>query len=105
MLALECAMDELAEKLASIRSSCACATSPRMDPTKQVPYSTRHLVPCLRRGAEQFGWDRRGKPGQVRDGRWLVGMGMAAATRQNPLQPSQATVRSTATASRPCAWR
>jgi len=29
----------------------------------------------------------------VRDGRWLVGMGMAAATRGNPLRPSSASVR------------
>ena len=33
------------------------------------------------------------KPGQVRDGRRLVGMGMAAATRGNPLRLSKANVR------------
>src|SRR6202034_190170 len=45
-------------------------------------------------GARRFGWDKRNaQPGQVRDGRWLVGMGVAAATRGNPLQPSKANVR------------
>src|SRR6202040_2598187 len=58
------------------------------------PYSSRHLIACLQEGAKRFGWDKRNpKPGQVRDGRWLVGMGMAAATRGNPLRLSEANVR------------
>jgi xanthine dehydrogenase YagR molybdenum-binding subunit len=49
---------------------------------------------CFQEGARRFGWDKRNpKPGEVRDGRWLVGMGVAAATRGNPLQPSKASVR------------
>jgi len=52
------------------------------------------LIACLQEGARRFGWDKHNaKPGQVRDGRWLVGMGMAAATRGNPLQLSKANVR------------
>ena len=48
----------------------------------------------MQEGARRFGWDKRNsKPGQVRDGRWLVGMGMAAATRGNPLRLSKANVR------------
>jgi xanthine dehydrogenase YagR molybdenum-binding subunit len=47
----------------------------------------------MREGASRFGWSRRNPtPGQVTDGRWLVGMGMAAATRGNPLRPSSASV-------------
>src|SRR5256885_2697777 len=47
----------------------------------------------MQEGARRFGWDRRNpKPGQVRDGRWLVGIGMAAATRGNPLLLSKANV-------------
>jgi xanthine dehydrogenase YagR molybdenum-binding subunit len=94
LLALECAMDELAEKLNLDPIELRVRNEPTEDPTNHVPYSTRNLVPCMRAGAERFGWARRNpKPGQVRDGRWMVGMGMAAATRQNPLQPSNATVR------------
>ena len=93
MLALECAMDELAEKLAIDPVELRMRNDPTIDPTNQVPYSSRHLAECLRTGAAKFGWDKRGKPGENRDGRWLVGMGVAAATRQNPLQPSQATIR------------
>jgi xanthine dehydrogenase YagR molybdenum-binding subunit len=48
----------------------------------------------MQEGARRFEWDRRNpKPGQIRDGRWLVGMGMAAATRGNPLLRSSANVR------------
>jgi len=35
--------------------------------------------------ADSDGTSRNPKPGQLRDGRWLVGIGMAAATRGNPL--------------------
>src|SRR5260370_27223685 len=45
-------------------------------------------------GGRGFGWVKGNpKRGQMRDGRWLVGMGVAAATRGNPLQPSKANVR------------
>ena len=94
LLALECAMDELAEQVGIDPIELRIRNDATIDPTNNVPYSSRHLVECLRTGADKFGWGKRGaKPGQVRDGRWLVGMGVAAATRQNPLQPSQATVR------------
>ena len=94
MLALECAMDEMAEQLKLDPIEFRIRNEPAQDPTNHVPYSSRHLVQCMRAGAEEFGWAKRNpQPGQVRDGRWLVGIGMAAATRQNPLQSSSATVQ------------
>ena len=93
LLALECAMDELAERVGVDPVELRIRNDATIDPTNGVPYSSRHLVECLRLGAEKFGWDKRSKPGAMRDGRWLVGMGVAAATRQNPLMPSQASVR------------
>jgi xanthine dehydrogenase YagR molybdenum-binding subunit len=93
MLALECAMDELAEKLNLDPIELRVRNEPTEDPEKHIPYSSRHLIACLREGARRFGWNKRNpKPGQVRDGRWLVGMGMAAATRGNPLLLSKANV-------------
>lgn len=90
MLALEGAMDELAEKLGLDPIELRRRNEPAIDPEKGVPYSTRSLIPCLEEGARRFGWDRRvAKPGQVRDGRWLVGMGMASAARSVYLQPSK----------------
>ena len=94
MLALESAMDELAEKLNLDPIELRVRNEPTQDPERHVPYSSRHLIACLQVGARRFGWDKRSPtPGQVRDGRWLVGMGMAAATRGNPLMPSKANVR------------
>src|SRR6267378_4260004 len=94
MLALECAMDELAEKLDLDPIELRARNEPTEDPEQHIPYSSRHLIACLQEGARRVGWDRRNpKPSQVRDGRWLVGMGVAAATRGNPLQPSKANVR------------
>jgi xanthine dehydrogenase YagR molybdenum-binding subunit len=94
LLALECAMDELAERLNVDPIELRLRNEPTEDPEKHIPYSSRHLIACLQEGARRFGWDKRQpKPGQVQDGRWLVGIGVAAATRGNPLQPSKANVR------------
>jgi xanthine dehydrogenase YagR molybdenum-binding subunit len=94
LMALECAMDELAEKLNLDPIDLRVRNEPSEDPEKHIPFSSRHLIACMQEGARRFGWDKRNqKPGQVRDGRWLVGMGMAAATRGNPLLLSKANVR------------
>jgi xanthine dehydrogenase YagR molybdenum-binding subunit len=94
LLALECAMDELAEKLNLDPIELRIRNEPTEDPERHVPYSSRHLIPCFQAGARRFGWDKRQvRPGQVRDGQWLVGIGVASATRGNPLQPSTASVR------------
>src|SRR5438309_10024325 len=94
LMALECAMDELAEKLNLDPVELRIRNEPSEDPEKHIPYSSRHLIACMQEGARRFGWDKRNpKPGQVHDGRWLVGIGMAAATRGNPLQLSKANVR------------
>jgi len=94
LMALECAMDELAEKLNLDPIELRVRNEPSEDPEKHIPYSSRHLIACMQEGARRFGWDKRNpKPGQLRDGRWLVGIGMAAATRGNPLLLSKANVR------------
>jgi xanthine dehydrogenase YagR molybdenum-binding subunit len=95
MMALEIAMDELAEKLGLDPVELRVRNDTQADPEKpDRPFSQRNLVRCLREGAEQFGWRRRNpSPGAVRDGHWLVGMGAAAAFRNNLLLPSAARVR------------
>src|SRR6201986_544950 len=94
LLALECAMDELAEKLDLDPIELRIRNEPSDDPEEHIPFSSRHLIACMQEGGRRFGWDKRqAKPGQVRDGRWLVGIGVASATRGNPLQPSTANVR------------
>jgi xanthine dehydrogenase YagR molybdenum-binding subunit len=89
LLALECAMDELAEKLGLDPVELRIRNEPSEDPERHVPYSTRNLIPCLREGARRFGWERRNpEPGAVREGRWQVGIGVAAASRSVYLFPS-----------------
>jgi xanthine dehydrogenase YagR molybdenum-binding subunit len=95
MMALEIAMDEMAEKLGLDPIEFRIRNDTQVDPEKpERPFSQRNLVQCLRIGAEQFGWNRRmAQPGQLRSGRWLVGMGVAAAFRNNLVTKSGARVR------------
>jgi xanthine dehydrogenase YagR molybdenum-binding subunit len=93
MLALESAIDELAEKLGRDPVDFRKLNEPPVDPMTGAPYSTRRLVECLDEGARRFGWVRRQAiPGSVREGEWLIGMGMAAAVRINLLVDSEARV-------------
>jgi len=95
MMALEIAMDEMAEKLALDPVEFRIRNDTQFDPEKpQRKFSQRQLTECLKTGAERFGWSaRKTTPRQVRDGRWLVGLGMAAAYRGSPVIKSGARVR------------
>ena len=95
MMALEIAMDEMAERLNLDPVEFRTLNDTQVDPENpQRPFSQRQLIECMRLGAERFGWNaRHPRPGQRRDGRWLVGMGMAAAFRNNLLMKSGARVR------------
>src|SRR4029453_18900814 len=67
---------------------------PEIDPETGNRFSTRNLVGCLREGAERFGWaDRDPTPGARRDGRWLVGTGVASSTYPARRRPSTARAR------------
>ncbi|WP_313083131.1 xanthine dehydrogenase family protein molybdopterin-binding subunit, partial [Atlantibacter sp.] len=94
MMVLEIAIDEMAEKLGMDPVAFRILNDTQVDPADpQRKFSQRQLVECLRQGAEHFGWSQRNpKPGQVREGRWLVGMGMAAGFRNNLVMKSGARV-------------
>ena len=95
LMALEVAMDEMAEKLGLDPVEFRVINDTRVDPEKpDRPFSKRQLIECMRRGADRFGWKKRNpKPGQVREGQWLVGMGMAAGFRNSMAGKSAARVR------------
>ena len=95
LMALEIAMDELAEQLNLDPVELRIINDTQVDPEKpERKFSHRQLVECLRRGAETFGWDKRNaETGRVKDGRWMVGMGVAAAFRNNMNMKSGARVR------------
>ncbi len=92
MIGLECAMDELAEKLGMDPVALRKINDTSMDPEKGVPFSSRALTVALDEGARRFGWQDRAKPGTRRDGEWLIGMGVASAVRGNMLMESSAKV-------------
>src|ERR1700731_4271987 len=94
LLALECAMDELAETLGLDPVELRLRNDTPVDPEQNRPFASRHLAQALRVGAARFGWDKRAaKPGSVRDGRWLVGLGVASAIPGDLLRSATARAR------------
>ncbi|MBB5696181.1 aldehyde oxidoreductase molybdenum-binding subunit PaoC [Muricoccus pecuniae] len=95
LMAIEVAMDEMAEKLGIDPVEFRILNDTQTDPARPArPFSSRRLVDCLRVGAERFGWSRRrAGQGAAREGDWLVGMGVAAAIRGGPISPSAARIR------------
>jgi len=93
LLALECAMDEMAEKLKLDPIAFRIRNEPDRDPETGVPFSSRNLIACMREGAQRFGWSQRSAaPGARREGRKLIGIGMAAAMRPNYIGATEARV-------------
>jgi xanthine dehydrogenase YagR molybdenum-binding subunit len=97
MYALESAMDELAIACGLDPIEMRVRNEPEVEPESGQPFSSRNLVACLREGAERFGWaGRDARPGMRREGRWLVGTGVAASTYPTYRRPSEATARAEA---------
>ncbi|MDP1028520.1 xanthine dehydrogenase family protein molybdopterin-binding subunit [Sphingomonas sp. KR1UV-12] len=93
MVGVECAIDELAEQMGMDPIELRRINDPLKDPEKDVPFSSRMLTRALDEGARRFGWNQRNAtPGSRREGEWLVGIGVAAATRNNQLQKSSAKI-------------
>lgn len=95
LMALEIAMDEMAEKLNMDPIEFRVLNDTQVDPNNpQRPFSQRNLIQCLQTGAERFGWNKRNpRPGTQREGNWLIGMGVGCAYRNNLLLKSGARVR------------
>lgn len=115
-MALEVAMDEMAQKLGMDPVEFRIINDTQIVPDDGAPggddpqakkpegaqnrdkpgrpFSQRQLVECLRRGADAFGWNQRNSaPAQRREGDWLIGMGVASAYRGAPTSKSGARVR------------
>ncbi|CAO3973320.1 aldehyde oxidoreductase molybdenum-binding subunit PaoC [Achromobacter mucicolens] len=99
MMALEIAIDEMAEALDMDPVQFRVVNDTQVDPTDPSrPFSRRRFVECLQTGARHFGWDKRDpKPGARREGQWLIGLGVASAFRNNLVTKSAARVRLDAT--------
>ena len=95
LMALEIAMDEMAERLGIDPIEFRVLNDTQVDPSNpQRPFSARRLIECMRVGSERFGWAQRStQPARRREGRSWIGVGMAAAFRNNQVMKSGARVR------------
>ncbi|SHM86799.1 xanthine dehydrogenase family protein molybdopterin-binding subunit [Cryptosporangium aurantiacum] len=94
MVALECAIDELAASLAIDPIELRIRNEPDVEPEDGTPFSSRQYVECLREGAARFGWGSRDpRPRQRREGNWWIGTGVAGAIYPSMVMPSTASAR------------
>ena len=92
LIGQEMAMDELAETLKLDPVELRLRNYAERDPMKDLPWSSKALRECYRQGAERFGWSRRApEPRAMRDGRELVGFGMATAIYHVARYPTSAS--------------
>jgi xanthine dehydrogenase YagR molybdenum-binding subunit len=90
--AIECSMDDLAYRVGVDPIEIRLRNYADHDYGTGQPWSSKSLKQCYARGAELFGWSKRNpKAGATRDGRYLVGMGMASASY--PVHNSSGTAR------------
>ncbi|HEY1344825.1 MAG TPA: xanthine dehydrogenase family protein molybdopterin-binding subunit [Streptosporangiaceae bacterium] len=79
--ALESLLDELSYELGMDPVELRLRNYAEVHPQTRLPWSSKALRECYEVGAERFGWARREPAvGAMRDGRWLVGYGMAGVT-------------------------
>ncbi len=93
MFALESAMDELASELGMDPVELRRVNDTATDPVSGKPFSSRSLMQCFDRAAEQIGWAKRNsQPASMRDGDWLIGYGCATACYPSNIGPAAVRV-------------
>ena len=91
--ALESALDEVSYKLGLDPIELRLRNYAEVQPNSGLPWSSKALRDCYRVGAERFGRTKRNPAvGSMRDGRWLVGYGMAGVTYEWYQAPCQVSV-------------
>jgi xanthine dehydrogenase YagR molybdenum-binding subunit len=92
-VATEIAMDELAYAVGVDPVALRLLNDTLVDPYTGRPFSTRAMRRCLTEGAQRFGWNARNPvPRSMRDGRYLIGQGVAGAIYTHWRWPSKARV-------------
>jgi xanthine dehydrogenase YagR molybdenum-binding subunit len=94
---LECCVDELAYGLGRDPVALRLANDTRTDPISKLPFSSRHVGECLRRGAQRFGWSKRiMTPQSMRaDDGSCIGWGVAIGAYPCFIVPTVARLRVT----------
>ena len=95
--AIECAMDELAYAANVDPLELRLVNYSDRDQIADKPYSSKELRECYRQAAEKFGWSKRSRePRSMREGRGLVGWGMASGVWETWQLPASARASLTA---------
>lgn len=91
--AIETAIDELAYRLEMDPVALRVKNWAATDQQAKIPWTTRRLREAYAAGAQAFGWSRRDpKPRSMREGRELIGWGMAAGTYPVRRTPAEARI-------------
>jgi len=91
--ALEVAMDELAWALKMDPLALRLKNYAEQDPQAKIPWSSRQLREAYQQGADAFGWSKRPlEPRSLREGRQLIGWGMASGTYPVRRTPGEAQI-------------
>ncbi|MBD0424731.1 xanthine dehydrogenase family protein molybdopterin-binding subunit [Streptomyces sp. TRM S81-3] len=89
--ALECAIDDVAHAVGMDPLEFRLRNYAEEHPLSGLPWSSKALRECYTEGAERFGWSRRNpEPGSMRDGRLLIGYGLAGVSYPFYQVPCQA---------------
>src|SRR5207249_3538990 len=89
----ESGMDELAYASGVDPVALRLLNDTAIDTLSGRPFSTRAMRTCLTAGAARFGWEKRTpEPRSMRNGRYLVGQGMAGAIYTHWRWPAKARV-------------
>ncbi|HYF70658.1 MAG TPA: xanthine dehydrogenase family protein molybdopterin-binding subunit [Ohtaekwangia sp.] len=96
VLALECAMDELAYEVGVDPLELRMRNYTLEDPAQKQPFSSKSLLDCYKRGAEHFGWAKRSfLPGSMDDEKHHIGWGMSSGMWDAMMMPARAKAKLT----------
>ena len=93
LYATESAMNELADQLKIDPVKLRILNEPKIDESRGIPFSSRHLVECFELGAQKFGWSRRSpEVGSMKRDGLTLGWGMAGCSWIAARFPAAASV-------------
>jgi xanthine dehydrogenase YagR molybdenum-binding subunit len=94
LYATESAMNELADQLKIDPVKIRVLNEPKIDESKGIPFSSRHLLECFELGAEKFGWSKRSpEVGSMKENGLTLGWGMAGCSWIASRFPAEASIQ------------